>query len=104
MLRLAFEDAGGTHAAFAALAVEQRVAAVLDQAVEDGLAGRHGELLAALRQHEVDGLVARPDGNNVSMDRESLQLAEAQLKFKTGVALLHLEYQKINDAIHADGK
>ena len=53
---------------------------------------------------EVDGLVARPDGNNVSMDRESLQLAEAQLKFKTGVALLHLEYQKINDAIHADGK
>ena len=34
-----------------------------------------------------DGLIARPDGNNVSMDRESLNLAEAQLKFKTGVAL-----------------
>src|ERR1035437_219470 len=50
----------------------------------------------------VDGLVARPDGNNVSMDREGLNLAEAQLKFKTGVALLHEEYQRVMDAIHAD--
>src|ERR1035438_9235693 len=39
----------------------------------------------------VEGLVARPDGNNVSMDREGLNLAEAQLKFKTGVALLRQE-------------
>lgn len=49
-----------------------------------------------------DGLIARPDGNNVSMDRESLNLAEAQLKFKTGVALLKQEYQMTMDAIHAD--
>jgi flagellar basal-body rod protein FlgB len=49
-----------------------------------------------------DGLVARPDGNNVSMDRESLNLAEAQLKFKTGVAVLHQQYQMVMDAIHAD--
>ena len=40
-----------------------------------------------------DGLVARPDGNNVSMDRESLNLAEAQLKFRTGIALLRQQYQ-----------
>jgi flagellar basal-body rod protein FlgB len=52
----------------------------------------------------VDGLIARPDGNDVSMDRESLNLAEAQLKFKTGVALLRLEYQRVMDAIHVDGK
>ena len=51
-----------------------------------------------------DGLVARPDGNNVSMDRESLNLAEAQLKFRTGVALLRQQYQMTTDAIHADGK
>lgn len=51
---------------------------------------------------DVDGLVARPDGNNVSIDRESLHLAEAQLKFKTGVALLRQEYQRVMDAIHAD--
>ena len=49
-----------------------------------------------------DGLVARPDGNNVSMDRESLNLAEAQLKFKTGVAVLRQQYQMVMDAIHAD--
>lgn len=49
-----------------------------------------------------DGLIARPDGNNVSMDRESLNLAEAQLKFKTGVALLRQQYQMVMDAIHSD--
>jgi len=49
-----------------------------------------------------DGLIARPDGNNVSMDREGLNLAEAQLKFKTGVALLHIEYQRVMSAIHVD--
>jgi flagellar basal-body rod protein FlgB len=52
----------------------------------------------------VDGLIARPDGNNVSMDREGLNLAEAQLRFKTGVALLRQENQRVLDAIHADGK
>lgn len=52
----------------------------------------------------VDGLIARPDGNNVSMDRESLNLAGAQLKFKTGVALLRQQYQQVMDAIHADSK
>jgi flagellar basal-body rod protein FlgB len=51
-----------------------------------------------------EGLIARPDGNNVSMDREGLNLAEAQLKFKTGVTLLHQEYQRVLDAIHADSK
>jgi flagellar basal-body rod protein FlgB len=57
-----------------------------------------------VRVKAVDGLIARPDGNNVSMDREGLNLAEAQLKFKTGIALLRQEYQRVMDAIHADGK
>jgi flagellar basal-body rod protein FlgB len=52
----------------------------------------------------VDGLVSRPDGNDVSLDRESLNLAEAQLQFKTGVALLKMQYQRVMDAIHADSK
>ncbi|MGD0939177.1 MAG: flagellar basal body protein [Terracidiphilus sp.] len=51
-----------------------------------------------------DGLIARPDGNNVSMDREGLNLAEAQLRFKTGVTLLRQENQRVLDAIHADSK
>jgi flagellar basal-body rod protein FlgB len=58
----------------------------------------------APRVRLVDGLVARPDGNDVSMDRESLRLAEAQLMFKTGVALLKSEYQTIMDAIHVQDK
>jgi flagellar basal-body rod protein FlgB len=55
-----------------------------------------------VRIADVDGLVSRPDGNNVSMDREGLQMAEAQLKFRTGVALIRLENQRVMDAIHAD--
>jgi flagellar basal-body rod protein FlgB len=61
-----------------------------------------GKPVRRVQTHTVDGLIARPDGNNVSMDRESLNLAEAQLKFKTGVALLRIENQRILDAIHAD--
>jgi flagellar basal-body rod protein FlgB len=49
-----------------------------------------------------DGLVARPDGNNVSMDQESLHLAEEQLKYRTGIALLKQQYQMTIDAIRVD--
>jgi flagellar basal-body rod protein FlgB len=56
----------------------------------------------AVRVGAEEGLIARPDGNNVSMDRESLNLAEAQLKFRTGVAVLRQQYQMVMDAIHAD--
>jgi len=63
-----------------------------------------GSTAQPVRVKEVDGLIARPDGNDVSMDRESLNLAEAQLKFKAGATLLHGEYQRIMDAIHADSK
>lgn len=66
--------------------------------VEKGRAAR------PVRIKAVNGLISRPDGNNVSMDREGLNLAEAQLRFKTGVALLHQEYQRTLDAIHADSK
>jgi len=64
----------------------------------------HATTAKRVHLRQVDGLIARPDGNDVSMDRESLNLAEAQLKFKTGVALLRQEYQRMMDAIHADGK
>lgn len=61
-----------------------------------------GQPAGKIHAQAVDGLIARPDGNNVSMDREGLNLAEAQLKFKTGVALLRVEYQRVMDAIHSD--
>ncbi len=50
----------------------------------------------------VDGLTSRPDGNNVSLDREGIQLAKAQLEFRTGVSLLKTEYQRVMSAIHVD--
>ncbi len=53
---------------------------------------------------EVDGLVARPDGNTVSMDRESLQLAKTQLQFRTGVELMKHEFSRVMSAIHAESK
>ena len=65
---------------------------------------RQGQAGRPVRIKAVDGLISRPDGNNVSMDREGLNLAEAQLRFKTGVALLRQEYQRILDAIHSDSK
>lgn len=71
--------------------------------IEQAMAGVDaGTASRPVRIERVDGLITRPDGNNVSMDRESLNLAEAQLQFKTGVALLRQEYQRIMDAIHAD--
>lgn len=53
---------------------------------------------------ETDGLIARPDGNNVSLDREGVDLAKAQLQFKMGVSLLRSEYSRTMSAIHGDGK
>ena len=71
--------------------------------MRDAMAGvDQGRAPRQVRIKAVDGLIARPDGNNVSLDREGLNLAEAQLKFKTGVALLRQEYQRVMDAIHAD--
>jgi flagellar basal-body rod protein FlgB len=52
---------------------------------------------------EVAGLLERPDGNNVSMDREGLLLAQTQLQFQTGVQLLRSEFKRIQLAIN-EGK
>jgi flagellar basal-body rod protein FlgB len=57
---------------------------------------------SAVSATDVDGLTARPDGNNVSMDREGIQLAKAQLEFRAGVSLLKTEFTRVMDAIHSD--
>lgn len=49
--------------------------------------------------HPVLGLMQRPDGNNVSMERESLLLAETQLRYNTGVQLLRAEFHRMESAI-----
>ncbi|MGH9434856.1 MAG: flagellar basal body rod protein FlgB [Terriglobia bacterium] len=51
---------------------------------------------------ETQGLIARPDGNNVSLDRESVILAGVQLEYRTAVALLRQEFQRIQMAINGN--
>jgi flagellar basal-body rod protein FlgB len=51
----------------------------------------------------VGGLLERPDGNNVSVERESLLLAETQMKFNLGVQLLKDEFHGISQAINSGG-
>lgn len=70
-----------------------------------------GEFQRALNQDESDvasqpvavhtlrGLEQRPDGNNVSIDRESLLMAQNQLQFQTGVAVLRSEFSRLQLAI-----
>jgi flagellar basal-body rod protein FlgB len=48
---------------------------------------------------EVPGLIERPDGNNVNIDREGLLLAENQLQYQTEVAVLRSEFSRLQAAI-----
>ncbi len=77
---------------------EQEFAAAIDPTHSGGTAVNG----AREKVGDVDGLVARPDGNTVSIDRESLLLAKSQLQFRTGVALLRGEYSRMMSAIHVD--
>ncbi len=52
---------------------------------------------------EVQGLASRPDGNNVSLEREGLLLAETQLRFQTAVQVLKSEFHRIQMAINEGG-
>ena len=52
---------------------------------------------------EVQGLMERPDGNNVSLEREGLALADTQLQFQAGVQLLRSEFRRLQTAIN-EGK
>jgi len=53
--------------------------------------------------HLVRGLMERPDGNNVSVERESLLLAATQMKFNLGVQLLKDQFHLISTAINSGG-
>jgi flagellar basal-body rod protein FlgB len=62
-----------------------------------------GEEVLKPKVQEVKGLIERPDGNNVSMDREGMLLAETQLQFRVGVQLLREQYHMLLAAIN-EGK
>ena len=48
----------------------------------------------------VRGLTERSDGNNVSLDRETLLLARTQLGFSTAIQLMRAEFKKLSVAIN----
>jgi flagellar basal-body rod protein FlgB len=52
---------------------------------------------------EVKGLIERPDGNNVSLERETMALAQVQLQYHAGVELLRNEIHMVQSAIN-EGK
>lgn len=78
----------------------------MERSIGEALTARKGDKLgkpgSAVNVAKVDGLVERPDGNNVSMDREGMKMAEAQLQFRTGEELLKHEFTRVMDAIHED--
>ncbi len=53
--------------------------------------------------HKVTGLLQRPDGNDVSMDRESLLLAETQMQYRIGIQFIRSEFHRLVQAIN-EGK
>ncbi len=48
----------------------------------------------------VPGLIERPDGNNVNLEREGMLLADTQLRFNTCVQLLRDRFKMLSSAIH----
>ncbi len=52
---------------------------------------------------EVKGLIERPDGNNVSLERETMALAHVQLQYHAGVEFLRNEIHMVQSAIN-EGK
>ena len=48
----------------------------------------------------VYGLIERPDGNNVSLDREGLLLAETQLQYKAAIEFIRAEFRRMHGAIN----
>lgn len=48
----------------------------------------------------VNGLIERPDGNNVSLDREGLLLAQVQLQYKSATEFIRAEFRILRGAIN----
>ncbi len=70
----------------------------LQRAVTPG----EGNILAVARN--VSGLVERPDGNDVSIDREGLLLAETQMQFGLSVQLMQHEFHNLLYTINEGNK
>ena len=49
---------------------------------------------------DVRGLMERPDGNNVNLDRESTLLAQSQLQYQMGTQLVKAQFHQLLSAIN----
>jgi flagellar basal-body rod protein FlgB len=70
--------------------------------IERAMAGRESSLTGPSFTpiaHEIRGLLERPDGNNVSVERESLLLAQNQLRFQVAVQFMKAEFHRMSLAI-----
>lgn len=50
--------------------------------------------------HLVQGLMERPDGNNVSLDHEGLMLAKTQLQYQLAIQLIQNHFHQTLSAIN----
>jgi flagellar basal-body rod protein FlgB len=53
--------------------------------------------------NEVKGLMERPDGNNVNLDREGLLMSQTQLQYQMGVQLVKHNFHSLLSAINGGG-
>jgi flagellar basal-body rod protein FlgB len=65
---------------------------------QTGEGSEAAQLLPVIRQ--VPNLIERPDGNNVSLDREGLLMGETQLQYQIGIQLVKGEFHQILSAIN----
>jgi flagellar basal-body rod protein FlgB len=65
---------------------------------QTGAGSETPQLLPVIRQ--VPNLMERPDGNNVSLDREGLLMAETQLQYQIGIQLVKGEFHQMLSAIN----
>jgi flagellar basal-body rod protein FlgB len=81
---------------------ESELAKALNPAVSES---EYGSGTAQLNPvaHEVSGLIERPDGNNVNMDREGLMMSETQLQYQIGIQLIKHEFHGLLSAINGGG-
>jgi flagellar basal-body rod protein FlgB len=68
--------------------------------IERAMAGEEEEPSFTPVAYEIRGLLERPDGNNVSVERESLLLAQNQLRFQVAAQFLKAEFHRLSSAIN----
>ena len=74
----------------------------IERAMDGGESSLTGQSFTPIA-HEIRGLLERPDGNNVSVERESLLLAQNQLRFQVAVQFMKAEFHRMSLAITGGG-